>query len=222
MSDTLLLCRRCGILQPIAPAGRRSAAVDDDAAEELALFRAAHAGHGIDEAHRLPDTSLADLPVWDPMATRWFQVATATETLFVRSGRSSVDEPRGYVVASAPPPASHEAVDVDAPLLRRALDRHFYPHTVRSAAIERFVDIVLDLCADLDPHAVDTSFDDTRLPNTGIAPFPPELCSTLLERCSGLFNAWELERVRVFVVDHSLEDGALALRVRRSLVTHAA
>ncbi|MGH7789535.1 MAG: hypothetical protein ACRERC_21875 [Candidatus Binatia bacterium] len=221
MSDTLLLCRRCGILQPIEPAGRRAADIDEEAAAELALFRAAHAAHGIDEAHRLPDTNLADLPVWDPMATSWFQVATATETLYVRSGRSSVDEPRGYVVASTPP-TSFDSVDVDAPLLRRALDRHFYPHAVRSAAIERFVDIVLDLCTDLDPQAVDTSFDDTRLPNTGIAPFPPALRATLLERCSPLFNDWELERVRVFVVDHCLEDGALALRVRRSLVTRAA
>src|SRR5262249_9361925 len=128
---------------------------------------------------------------------------------------------RRHEVTSAPPPNTG-CIEVDEPLLRRAFDRHFFPHAVRPAKLERFVHAVHELVADLDPGEVETTFDDVALPNTSIGPFPPQLGDSLRSRCAPSFAAWELERVRSFIADHRLEDGALAVRVRRVLQRSAA
>ena len=216
MYDSFLLCRRCGVLHPVPVHP-----IDDDAAEDLALFLAEHKAHVLEDAQRVADSALFDGPTWDPMSTRWFRVAAGADLLVVRSWRTSVDEPRRHELTSAPPQAAG-CIEVDEPLLRRALDRHFYPHAVRPAKLERFVHTVNELIADLDPGEVETTFDDVALPNSSIGPFPADLCNTLISRCAPIFDAWELDRVRSFIADHRLEDGALAVRVRRLLDRSAA
>lgn len=217
MSLSLLLCRQCGVLHPV-PARPNA---DDDLVHDLLAFRAVHAAHGLAEAQRLPDSALFDGPTWDPMSTRWFRIAVGADVLLVRSWRTSIDEPRYYAVTAAPPPTA-ECIEVDEALLRRALDRHFYPHTIRPLKVERFVDAVRELIALLDPAAVETTFDDATFPNASLGPFPAAYCEALLARCTPFLDAWELERVRTFIAAHRLEDGALAVRVRRILARSAA
>lgn len=217
MYESFLLCRQCAVLHPV-PA---QVGADAEAVQDLAAFRATHEAHVLEDAERLPDSALFDGPTWDPMSTRWFRVLAGADVLLVRSWRESIDEPRHHEVTSAAPPAAG-CIDVDEALLRRALDRHFFPHAVRPAKLERFVHAVYELIADLDPGEVETTFDDAALPNASIGPFPPELCDVLVNRCEPIFDAWELERMRSFVADHRLEDGALAVRVRRMLDRSAA
>jgi len=216
VNDLFLLCRQCEELHPVC-----ASTDDDDAALDFAEFRAAHAGHGLSEARRVPDSALFDAPTWDPMATRWFSVAVGSELLHVRSWRTSIDEPRRHQLARSVP-SSCEMIDVDTPLLRRALDRHFYPHALRPIKVERFVDMVNELLATLDPGAAETSFDDPTEANASIGPFPPALCEVLLDRCTPIFDTWEMGRVGSFIEDHRFEDGALAIRVRRILARSAA
>jgi hypothetical protein len=194
---------------------------DEEAVQELAAFRAEHEAHVLEDAQRLPDSALFDGPTWDPMSTRWFRVAAGADELLVRSWRTSIDEPRHHELTSETP-LDAGCIEVDEPLLRRAFDRHFYPHAVRPAKLERFVHTVHELIADLDPGEVETTFDDAALPNASIGPFPSDLCAALLNRCAPIFDAWELEHVRSFIADHRLEDGALAVRVRRILQRSAA
>jgi len=215
VNNTYLLCRDCSELHPLCRAD------DDDAALDLAEFRAAHAPHDLAEAQRVADSALFDAPPWDPMGTRFFRVTVGSLLLDVRSWRESIDEPLQYELVSAAP-ASTETIDVDAPLLRRALDRHFFPHALRPLKVERFVDIVNELLGTLDPATAETSFDDPTLPNAGIGPFPPTLCDVLLDRCTPIFDTWEMGRVGSFIEDHRFEDGALAIRVRRILARSAA
>lgn len=216
MYESFLLCRHCGVLHPV-----HVHSGDDEAIQELAAFRAEHEAHVLEDAQRLPDSALFDGPTWDPMSTRWFRVDAGADVLLVRSWRTSIDEPRRHELTTAPP-LDAGCIEVDEPLLRRAFDRHFYPHAVRPAKLERFVHTVHELIADLDPGEVETTFDDAVLPNASIGPFPPDLCDTLLNRCAPIFDAWELERIRSFIADHRLEDGALAVRVRRLLQRSAA
>lgn len=217
MSVALLLCRPCGILHllPVHPNA------DDDAAHDLQVFRALHEAHGLVSAERLPDAVLFDGPTWDPMSTRWFRVAAGTDVLLVRSWRTSIEEARRFEVTAILPSTS-DCVDVDEPLLRRALDRHFYPHAIRPAKVERVVDTVRALITPLDPTQVETTFDDAALPNTGIGPFPGALADALLDHCAPFLDAWELERLRTFIAEQHREDGALAVRVRRILQRSAA
>jgi len=217
MHESFLLCRRCGVLHPVPV----HPCDDEETVQELAAFRAEHEAHVLEDAQRLPDAALFDGPTWDPMSTRWFRVAASADELFVRSWRSSIEEPRRHELTSAPP-LDAGCVDVDEPLLRRAFDRHFHPHKLRPAKLERFVHTVHELIAELDPDEVETTFDDAALPNASIGPFPSDLCATLLTRSAPIFDAWELERVRSFVANHRLEDGGLAVCVRRILQPSAA
>jgi hypothetical protein len=215
-----LLCRRCGVLIPLAPSAPWP--TTDEDVTELAAFRAAHEGHAIEAVQRRDELARTDRPAWDPLATRWFEVAVGGELLTVRSTRDSVDEPRQYQLASAGGPAPSSWVDVDEALLRRALDRHFYPHVIRPGQLDAFVSTVRDLVAPLDPAAIDIAFDDPTLPDAGIGAFPAALAEQLVARCADLFDPIGLERARSFIRDHRTEDGALAVRVHRVLVTRAA
>jgi hypothetical protein len=221
VTDAFLLCRRCGLLQPLRIPGPWPES-DPEAAADLAAFRTAHDAHDLEHAERLDERGLTNLPLWDPMATRWFRVRAGSDTLAVRSWRTSIDEPRGYAIEADGLPGVAACVEVDEPLLRRALDRDFYPHAIRTTQLDGFVAAVRAMLAPLDPDTVETSFDDAALPDAEIGPFPPALRAPLLERCAGLFDAWELERLRGFVGAHGQEDGALAVRVRRVLTTRAA
>ncbi|MDX2168062.1 MAG: hypothetical protein SF182_13395 [Deltaproteobacteria bacterium] len=220
-TDAFLLCSSCGVLQPLRTPGPWPE-LDPEAAADLIAFRQAHEAHGLREAQRLDERGLTDLAPWEPMATRWFRVRTGAEVLAVRSWRWSIEEPRLYAVDAAGLPAVASFVDVDEALLRRALDRHFYPQVIRGAQIDGVCAAVRELLAPLDPQQVETSFDDATLPDAAIGPFPAALREALLERCAALFDARDLTRLRGFVADHQREDGALAVRVRRVLTPRAA
>lgn len=221
-SDAFLLCSHCGVLQPLRTPGPWPEP-DPEAAADLDRFRGAHEAHGVCAARRLDERGLTDLAPWEPMATRWFRVSTESgEILAVRSWRTAVEEPRLYAVDTAGLPDVAAFVDVDEALLRRALDRHFYPHVIRGAQIDAVCAAVRELLAPLDPELVETSFDDATLPDAAIGPFPAGLRDALLQRCAPLFDAAELTRLHGFVADHEREDGALAVRVRRVLVPRAA
>jgi hypothetical protein len=221
-TDAFLLCSRCGVLHPVRTPGPWPE-LDPEAAADLDQFRGAHEAHGLCAAQRLDERGLTDLAPWEPMATRWFRVATETgEILAVRSWRISIDEPRCYAVDAAGLPDVAAFVDVDEALLRRALDRHFYPQVIRSAQLDGVCTAVREILAPLDPEQVETSFDDASLPDAAIGPFPAGLRESLLERCAALFDANEMSRLRGFVIDHEREDGALAVRVRRVLIPRAA
>jgi len=156
------------------------------------------------------------------MATRWFRVRAGADVLAVRSWRTSIDAARCYAIEPAGLPGVAACVEVDEALLRRALDRDFYPHAIRAAQLDGFVAVVREMLSPLDPDSVDTSFDDASLPDAEIGPFPTALRPVLLERCGTLFDSWELERLRGFVGAHANEDGALAVRVRRIVTPRAA
>lgn len=221
MITTFLLCRRCNVLHPMASAEDPIFA-DDEAGAELHAFRAAHAAHGLDAVERIPEDALFDRPTADPMATRWFHVAAGCDVLLVRSWRATIDEPRRYELEATAPAVEAPVVDIDELLLRRSLDRHFFPHALRPAMLERFVETVRQLVERLDGGEVEISFDDVTVPNAGIGPLPDALCEALLARCHDGFDVWELERLRSFISAHRHEDGALAVRVRRTVVPRAA
>ena len=213
-----LLCRACRVLHALQLDGfHLSAAEEETFALDLRVFRSQHARHGLEEATRTASAALHDRPLWDPMVNTWFEVSAGRDLLLVRSGRSSIEEPRCYTLEATPPERDDGGVEVDAPLVRRALDRHFYPHAIAPTKLDRFVAVLDDLAAHLDPNAVETSFDDADYADAGIAPLPEDICRTLLARSADIFDAWELERVQTFVAENRDEIGALALRVHRPL-----
>jgi hypothetical protein len=217
-----LLCRRCAVLHPLDAEG-----IDPspEARESIALerrgFESDHAGHRLEEATRTSPSSSLDRPVWDPMATLWFFVRSGPEELLVRASRVSVEEPRAYRL-DFEPPQSDALVEIDPPFVRRALDRHFYPQAVAARKLDHFIGVLSELVAGMEAAAVQTSFDDAEYADAGIAPLPDALCRSLIERCAGVFDPWELERLEEFVALHRDEAGALALRVHRSLAALSA
>jgi hypothetical protein len=215
-SPALILCRPCGVLHPLP-----TRAADDDALEDLASFRAVHEAHGLVGAERLAEPALFDGVTADPMSARWFRVAIGEEVLLVHSWRASIDEPRRFELSVESPPTT-DTTEVDEPLLRRALDRHFYPQAIRSAKVERILAVVRSVVGRLDARDIEIAFDDPAFPNAAIGPLPGGLDQDVLGGCAGFLDAWELDRLRAFVTEHRGADGALAIRVRRLLDRSAA
>jgi hypothetical protein len=212
-----LLCRSCGVLHSIESAtADLSPEAREEALRELEAFESEHGGHPLEEVVRNSPSASLDRPAWDPMATLWFFVRSGSEELLVRASRASIEEPRRYTLMPEPPP-SEGLVEIDAALVRRALDRHFFPQAVSARKLDHFVSALAELVADIDPQSIETSFDDPEYANAGIGALPEEVCHALLSRAAALFDAWELERVCAFVAEHRREDGALALRVHRTV-----
>lgn len=223
MITSFLLCRPCRLLHPLgAPAPWSDGDAALGVAADLETFRLQHAAHGLEEAVRVDERSVLDGALGDPMAVRWFHVTVGAERLTVRSWRPSIDLPRRTELVAGAPPEPVTWVDVDEALLRAALDRHFYPQVLRIAQLDAVLAAVRKLTAPLDPYQVETVFDDPALPDTAIGPFPAGLGTALLECSQDLFDATERERLRRFVAEHSGTDGALALRVHRTLAPRAA
>jgi hypothetical protein len=217
-----LLCRSCAVLHPLDSTDDGGDAENRDAdARELRIFEAEHAGHVLEEALRTSPSSTLDHPAWDPMATLWFFVRSGSDEILVRAGRESIEDPRSYCVEPEPPHAE-EVVEIDAALVRRALDRHFFPHAIPARKLDRFVDLLRDLVGGINAAAVEISFDDPSFADAGIAPVPDPLCRILLEHSASIFDPWELERLAEFIAAHRREDGALALRVHRGLAALSA
>jgi hypothetical protein len=213
-----LLCRRCRTLHPLQLDGFHLSAEEEETfALDLQLFRSQHVRHGLEEATRTASAALHDRPVWDPMVNTWFEIDAGGDVLVVRSRRSSIEEPRCYSLESTSPEREDGGVEIDSALVRRALDRHFFPHAIAPAKLDRFVAALGDLATRLDPAAIETSFDDADYADAGIAPLPEDVCRALLARSADIFDAWELERVRSFVAENSDEVGVLAIRVHRPI-----
>jgi hypothetical protein len=215
---TFLLCQSCQILYPLElteaafPDPEREACADD-----LGEFRREHRGHELEVVRRLPAASTYDRPAWDPMATEWFQVTSGNEAFLVRSWRNSIEEPRQRQLQPGSIPAEHSSVEIDVPLLRRALDRHFFPHALRARKLEQFVAAVEELIEDVDPSSLEISFDDVEGANASLAPFPDELSDLLLAQCRSIFDDSELQRVADFVHANRTAVGALGVRVYHHL-----
>lgn len=212
--SAMLLCRDCGVLQPIPP---DRPAPDAEDVEDLESFRSTHSDHKLERAYRLPDPVLHDRPAWDPMARSWFRVAVGEHSMFVCSSRNSIDEPRHHVLCSAPPKLSIRA-EVDEAMLRRALERHFFPNRLSPHRLTQFVVAARDLYAAIEAECVDTAYDDAELANAEIGPCPVDVCTQLRARAVSVFtDAWELERVLDFIDANADEYGALAVRVLREI-----
>lgn len=218
-----LLCRSCRLLHPLQVDGFDLPIEEIEAfALELQIFRSEHAEHGVEEAMRLPGPSTHDRPMWDPMANSWFQVTAHGDTLLVRGWRTSIEEPRHYSLEASAPAVEIGLVDLDVALVRRALDRHFFPQVVSDRKIDAFVAAASDLVGRLDPIDVETSYDDAEVPNSAMGPLPDDVCDALLIRCAAIFDVWELQRVRRFVEENRNEYGVLAVRVHRQLALASA
>jgi hypothetical protein len=216
MHETLLLCRDCGILLPLDSLFLEEIwRQDPSLIDEKDAFLAAHQGHGIEPVARVPESALYDRPPWDPMSTSWFRVRAGEAELVVRCGRSSIDEPRSYQLIRDPLPEPDCRAEVDEGLLRNCLDRHFFPRTLPSRKRDCFVALVTRTLSGLDARRIDTSFDDVEVANAAIAPFPCELSAPLLAACTEVFDPEEIQLLEAFIAANRLEDGALAVRVRK-------
>lgn len=213
-NQAMLLCHDCGVLHPLPTAQQNVAAEDED---DLAVFRSEHREHNLERAFRLPDPILHDRPAWDPMARSWFRVAVGEHSMFVCSSRTSIDEPRHHVLCTAPPAFSLRA-EVDEAVLRRSLDRHFFPNRLSVERLNAFVAAARKAYTAVEASCVETSFDDTASANAEIGPCPHEVQRQLREAAERVFpDDWERGQVLDFIGANTDEYGALAIRILREV-----
>ncbi len=214
--EDLLACRDCQLLQPAvddSPTHRDE--LTQDAVDAQNEFIARHAAHHLARFRRHGSESHADRPLWDPMATITFEVTDGDRIYVATCARQSIDAPRVYRFAPGSLEVHNAEVSVDVGDLRRGLDLQFYPHAIRPTKVERLVAILCDLVGHVAPDELQIAFDTSEDPAVSIARMPDTVYETLVACCADIFDAWELERVHVFLSNNREEDGLLALRVRR-------
>jgi hypothetical protein len=215
--QAMLLCHDCGVLHPLPGAQPSAGPADAEDRDDLESFRSEHRDHHLERAFRLPDPILHDRPAWDPMARTWFRVAVGEHSMFVCSSRTSIDEPRHHVLCTAPPAFSLRA-EVDQGMLRRALERHFFPNRLSVERLNAFVAAARKLYAAVEAACVETSFDDTEHANAEIGPCPLDVQQQLRIAAEAIFeDAWERDQIHDFIAANTDEYGALAIRILREL-----
>jgi len=216
-TGALLLCRDCGVLHPLP----NEPVPDIEDVDDLETFRSDHREHTLERAFRLPDPILHDRPAWDPMARAWYRVAVGEHAMFVCSSRTSAEEPRHHEVCTAPPSFTLRA-EVDEAILRQSLEQHFVPNRIANERLTAFVRAARDLYAAVEAQSVETSFDETDLPNSEIGPCPRHVHLELREVADRVFaDTWEREQVLEFIEANTDEYGALAIRVVREITASA-
>ncbi len=212
----LLFCRQCGELYPLATT-RPVLEPDEEEILDLQSFQTAHREHRVEQAIRLPEPALHDRPAWDPMARRWYRVGVGEHAFVVCSSRTSIEEPRQHRICDEPPALSIHT-EVDEPMLRRALDQHWFPHRVSSQKIDAFIESVRHAFAAIDGDDVEISYDDPAFANAEMGACPPKLCENVRLSAAEIF-AEESERRHIdeFINANVDEYGALAVRVRREI-----
>jgi len=212
--NAMLLCRECRLLFPL-PAAKPAPEADE--VQDLETFRSAHREHTLERAFRLSEPTLHDRPAWDPMARSWFRVSVGESALFVCSSRLSIDEPRRHEVCDRPPSFSLRT-EVDEPVLRRSLERHFVHTSVAAEKMKTFISATREAFASVDANCVETSYDDPDLANAAIGPCPVEVAHILRRTASTTFEAArERQQLLDFIDANTDEYGALAIRVLREI-----
>ncbi len=209
-------CQTCGVLHPcLHHSPREGDSSEQEAAESYQQFCSAHAGHLTSEVHRHDSESLADRPLWDPLASSAFEVTDGEQTYVVISTRTSIEEPRAYRFIPGSVEVRTSDISVDDRDVRRGLDYAFYPHALRDAKMDRFLTALREVISHVEPDELAIAFDAADDPQVSIAPMPDGQYAELLGRCAEIFDGWELSRVNSFLQSNRGEDGLLALRVRR-------
>lgn len=220
---SFLACRDCGVLHAIL---LRSSVWSDEMVEDALgvcdQFRVAHGDHRIAWFERHGEESIADHPLWDPMATISFEV-TDGDTLYVATSmRESVETERVYRFVQGSLQLRESEIMLDNESLRRALDREFYPHALRPTKVAGLLSVLCEVVSRIDPANITIAFDEANDPALSIARMPDASYEELLARVAEIFDPWEFSRVIGFLHDNRNEDGVLALRVRRHFSTLAA
>ncbi|HYD47162.1 MAG TPA: hypothetical protein VEB21_02375 [Terriglobales bacterium] len=220
MTDTavssFLGCRTCQTLVPVplAVAGE----FQDDAGDVLlsiSEFLREHQFHPIAQFRKSGADTLADLPLWDPLATLRFEISDGSEVYVATCIRTSVDEPRSFRFAPGRLPAQEAELELDFGDLRRSLDLEFYPHALRPTKVDDLIEVLTDRIGRLDADSLDIAFDVADDPCCSVAPMPPDTVEAVIAASARIFDPWELDKVSRFLRDNSREDGLLALRIRR-------
>lgn len=185
-------------------------------------FTTVHAGHCLEPLVRRGDAFISDRPIWDPMATTYFEVTNGEEVLVVCSTRPSIEAPLERILLPGRLRLDAVRVDFETDLIRRALDAHFFPHALRPAKIERFLAGLDELRHAVDPDRLEIVFDSADEPHVQYARLPDHLLSQLVGRATEIFDPWECERLRSFFDTACGDDGLFCLRLTREFVVEAA
>ncbi len=221
--EDFVACRDCQALHPVAvDPPMYDDEVTQDAVDAQRQFIAQHTAHRLTALRRHGIESRADRPLWDPLATIIFEV-TDGQRIYVATGmRRSIDEPRLYRFTPGSLELRSTEITIDGDDLRRGLDLQFYPHAIRPSKVDRFIAALDDLLHHVAADELEIAFDAAEDPAVSVARMPDAVYDELLTRCSDIFDAWEVERVRPFLRENRDDDGLLTLRVRREFdVLHA-
>lgn len=214
-AERFLACRTCLRLARLLP---ELEDLDGDGES----FASVHAGHCLEPLFRRGDAFISDRPVWDPMATTYFEVTNGEEVLLVRSARPSIEAPLERVLVPGRLRLDGVHVGFETDLICRALDAHFFPQALRPSKLERFLAALDELRHCVDPERLEIVFDSAEEPHVQYARLPEPLFAQIVARAGEIFDAWERERLRVFFDASRGDDGLLCLRLTREFVVEAA
>jgi hypothetical protein len=216
--DTFLACRDCGTLVPIMASHDAIGGLSDEMAASRAEFLDVHGAHRLLELKRTETESASVGPVWDPMSTHYVELTDGVQLFVATSSRPSIDEGRVYTFEPCALRSLASEVEIAENDVRRGLDLEFYPHAVRPTKVDDFLNALHAAIRDLALEDIEIAFADVDDPAVSIAPMPEQAFQRLLAASTQIFDAWEIPHVERFLRQNRLEDGVLALRVRRNAV----
>jgi hypothetical protein len=216
--EIFLACHDCGVMQPIAqhPADPHDDA-EESAVESYSEFVAAHRMHRTGPVRRLGVDTAMDRPAWDPLATLHFEVTDGERRYVATVQRDTLDAPRTYRFGPGRIGVCHTRVGVADDDVRRGLDREFPAALLPRMKVDRFIGVLHDIIARLEPSELEIAFDDADDPSVSIARMPDGVYAQLVAESVSIFDEAEWPRVAQFLDHNRGEDGLLALRVRRRL-----
>ena len=192
VEGAFLHCTDCSVVHRVTHSDRALAYLDDGTAravDDFHRFLSAHLDHRFRLLHRSSDAEMLSHARWDPMCRVAWEATDGEQDFVVTLGRSDLEGPRQYMIFPGRLLLESETVEVDAEVLRHAIDEALYPHAAPFTKIEAFVDVCRRLVASLRTDQLEPVDEVRDDPATQLACLPPSVADALraevLERFAG-------------------------------------
>lgn len=158
-------------------------------------FLARHTRHALRTLRPNGDLMAHEGPLWDPMASTYWQVSFGTELFVVQGWRDALGEPLRYRLLAGRLVAEHPTVEVPEDEIRERIDRALYPGVVTERKLTAFVERFKAVVRDLDPATLEILYQVPDDPTLSIARPPASALEGLAIAARQIFDAADAARI---------------------------
>jgi hypothetical protein len=183
--------------------------------DDCMAFLTRHARHGLETLRPSSGAPTHAGPVWDPLATTYWQVDDDRGPLLVQGWRDNIAEPLHYRLIPGRLVVEPRSVEVSEDAIREDVDHILYPGVASERRLAAFVARFKTLVWELDPATLEIVYDLPNDPATSMAKLPAAALARLKAVAAEIFDPGDAERIAARLTASAGDPDAFTVLVRQ-------